>query len=203
MDMTMIAYVIVCLCTSCAHLLLDVSTTSTGTWILGTLWGDSQSFPGTTFSWASSSSKSCCHKIRFFKSTVHSNLQNHWQWHECDLVSMCTQIWAWPCLYMSLYACVCSCTSYAHLLLDVNATSTGTWILDTFGETASQRQTQRGRGQLETGTEIGADRDSLTDKHRVKPLMFLYTNLWLHGTFQPLKLYTVGVSILLSPFHVL
>ena len=164
----------------------------------------SSPFSGTTLSWASSSSKSCCRKICFFKTIFHSNLQNHWHWHvnECDFVSMCPQIWARPCLYMSLYACVCSCTSYAHLLLDVSATSWGPWILDKFwGD--SRPEIDMGRGQLDTRTEIGADRDSLTGKHRVKPLMFLYTNLWLHGPFQSLKLHTVGVCILLSPFHVL
>ena len=164
----------------------------------------SSPFSGTTLSWASSSSKSCCHKIHFFKSTVHSNLQNHWQWHanECDFVSMCTYTWTWLCLHISLYAFVCFCTSYACLLLDVSTTSTGTWILRTFwGDSQPEIDTEGGGTTRDRNWD--RNRHSLTGKHRVKPLMFLYTNLWLHGPFQPLKLHTVGVCILLSPFHVL
>ena len=163
----------------------------------------SSPFPGTTFSWASSSSKSCCHKIRIFKTIFHSNLQNHWQWHvnECDFVSMCmcTQIWTWPCLHVI----VCLCTSCAHLLLDVSTTSTGTWILGTFwGDSQPDIDTE--------GEGTARDRNWDRSRHRQldwqtqsKAFNVFYTNLWLHGPFQPLKLHTAGLSILLSPLHVL
>ena len=133
----------------------------------------SSPFSGTTLSWASSSSKSCCHKIHFFKSTVHSKLQNHWQWHanECDFVSMCTYTWTWLCLHISLYAFVCFCTSYACLLLDVSTTSTGTWILRTFWGDSQPEIDTEGEGTARD-RNWDRNRDSLTGKHRVKPLMF-------------------------------
>lgn len=167
----------------------------------------SSPFSGTTLSWASSSSKSCCHKIHFFKSTVHSDLQNHWQWHanECDFVSMCmcTYTWTWLCLHISLYAFVCSCTSYARLLLDVSTTSTGTWILGTlWGDSQPEIDAER----EETARDRNWDRNrqrQLDWQTQSKAFNVLYTNLWLHSPFQPLKLHTVGVCILLLPLHVL